>query len=300
MLTWVPLSILFTLSGLLAAKPSGATVLSSRAYLARRFVRLYPAYVIALASFMLLGVFPLTWSTFAVNLALLGPWIGPATPTLWFVEVLLYFHALHALWTSIPALRRHSWTMPLLAAAITAAVALVLSFVGLSPDPRLVTYLPAFVGGVCLGTHSTSRPDAQHRGCALAVCAASVLAGTLGALMVPAFAEQDPMGFTVSTLTMLIVGAIISLPQDHWPHRIRRRVWVERLAIGSYMAYLAHRVVFLCVSQSLDLFGEVAVFAGVLMSCPFVLILGVWLQDAYDNWVPSVLAGRRRARRTGS
>ena len=54
------------------------------------------------------------------------------------------------------------------------------------------------------------------------------------------------------------------------------------VAYGSYMAYLAHRLVFEYTARLAKPLGEVWVTFAVLASIPLLLAAGVWLQRGYD------------------
>ena len=287
--TWAALALFFTLSGYLAMRPD-RDLITGWTYVARRFGRLYVPFAVALLLLKVLGVFRLQWTAVLLNLALLGPWIGPNVGTLWFVEVLLYFQVLVAVWTWRPELRSHSWSLPLVAGAATAALAWAANGLGGTVDGRLAIYLPAFVGGACVGLamrqDGAERPPALLRA-ALAIALSVATGIALFALDVWSGLEMG--GTATACITMALAGGVMFLPRRPIGP-VRHGLWrtVELVAHGSFMAYLVHRFVYWAAANVARPLGPVWTDVVVVATIPLVLYLGVAAQRIVD--------GRRAAR----
>jgi len=282
--TWAALASMFAISGYLALKPRASDSVSGWTHTQRRLARLYPPFAIAVVLFQLAGVFPQGWRAVGVNLALLGPWVGPSAATLWFVEVLLYFHLVYAIWLLIKTWRGTPWTIPLFMAAATFGLALAGRTAGLTIDSRLGLYLPAFAGGACLGAalRTPADPHARTRGLA-AFVATTVLLG-LGAVSVPLWSDRLlPLSVGVSVLTTLLLGALLALPQGEPRPAPRASGFLHRIAYGSFMAYLVHRFVYLYVWKAAAPLGEPWVSVALVASIPLAVAAGVVLQRGYDS-----------------
>ena len=97
---------------------------------------------------------------------------------------------------------------------------------------------------------------------------------------------------TVALVATFAVGVVLLMPPTEPTPGVVGRA-VHRIAYGSYMAYLVHRIVFLLVVAAASRIGEAWVPVAVVASIPLVLALGVVLQQGYDG-----AAARLNARNT--
>ena len=281
--TWAALTSMFAISGFLTFKPSESDAASGWTHMQRRFARLYPPFAIAVVLFQLAGVFPQGWRAVLVNLALLGPWVGPNAATLWFVEVLLFFHVVYAIWLLIRTWRGHPWTIPLFTGVATFGLALLGRAAGLTIDSRLGLYLPAFAGGACLGAAQLFRADRPERTRRLAGFVGTTVLLGFGAWLLPLWTDHLlPLSMAVSVLTTLLLGVFLSLPQGEPVVAVRARQFAHLVAYGSFMAYLVHRFVYLYVWKAVALLGEPWVSVALVASIPLAIAAGVVLQRGYD------------------
>jgi peptidoglycan/LPS O-acetylase OafA/YrhL len=160
--------------------------------------------------FFVAGVNSLDWRTTAVNIALLGTWTGNATPTLWFVEVLLFFQLSFAAWLAFGPLRQWPWSIPILLGTIVTAGGTVAWALGFAPDPRLVLYLPAFAGGAVCGEvlESSDAPAARNRGLLVRAVVTVGVAALVSVL--PIWRDLPVTGLVTSLLTTLVVCAVVA------------------------------------------------------------------------------------------
>jgi len=236
--------------------------------------------------FFAVGMYSLDWKATAVNIALLGPWSGSAVPTLWFVEILLFFQLSYAVRLSFEPLRRRPWSTPMLLSAIVAVGATVAWALGFAPDPRLVIYLPAFAGGAVCGEVLGATDDRTARIRGLLVGSVATVSATALVSVVPIWLGLPADGLMASILTTFAVCAVVATPpktslfSERPDHAVAR--FVLLIAYGSYMAYLGHRLVFEYAARLAEPLGEAWVTFAVLASIPLVLAGGVWLQRMYD------------------
>ena len=284
-LTWMALAVLFALSGFLAARGKDR---SGWTHIKRRFARLYLPFAIALILFKVLGLSPLTWSDVPVHLALLGPWIGPPVLTLWFVEILLFYQIVYGVWLALPQLRTHGWTLPVLMGLITCVLGALALHASPQLDARLVVYLPAFAGGACLavvqvGGDGRAGQRWRFAGCfAAAVGVAALVSAALLWGHIPLWGDQSVAAAVVAALTTLGVAGLLARPPRSGTRR-EPPLLIRQVAYGSYMAYLSHSMVFAFVAKAFYRLGGTWLPPALLLSIPLVLLVGIFLQSAFDR-----------------
>lgn len=290
-LTWIALTVFFAVSGFLAVRPVFRTSDAGWPYVRRRFVRLYPPFAAACVLFWMSGAFPLSARTVTQNLALLGPWTGDELATLWFVEVLLFYQVVFGLWAASERLRQRPWTLPALTGLVAVACALVARTAGLEPDSRVLLYLPAFAGAAAFASTRRIAASGSRRVLSLAQVASATLLVVVAAVVASAW--NDPLaGLAASATTALAVCWVLGRPpsaraRHTGPGAIT--LGVQRVAYGSFMAYVSHRIVFSAAARLAEPLGTWAVTLAVLACVPVVLVLGHRLQGGYD-----ALLGRAR------
>ena len=156
MLVWASLALFFSLSGYLTRGSSARESTTGWQHLSRRFARLYIPFAIALVLFKVLGVIALDWPDVFLNLALLGPWVGPDVLTLWFVEVLIFYHVAYSLWLYLRGLRGSAWTIPVFVGAVTLAAGFAGWRLGTHVDPRVAAYCGDVRGRRCARGHAAA------------------------------------------------------------------------------------------------------------------------------------------------
>ena len=230
-----------------------------------------------------------------MNLALLGPWVGPDVGTLWFVEILVYFHVAYGLALSATRGAGRAWSLPLLMGAVTVALLLTALATGLHPDDRVALYLPAFAAGAAVGGVLGDRGAGGGSKGRLGWSAASVILLFLVMALLPVSAGTTTAGarLVVAAATLLLCGILLVRGRSRSdPPAGKATLLVRELALASFMAYLVHRIVYRFAADaavSLGLEPGVAVVA----SIPVVLALSVLLQRAYDVGTCRLRGGSR-------
>ncbi len=287
-LTWAGLATLFTLAGFLTFGASTSDSPSGWRYFTRRFVRLYPPFALALLLAQAVGVFRLPAGAVLVNLALLGPWIGPDVGTLWFVELLIYFQTVFALWLALPRLRTRPWTIPLVLGLSTAGVAAFLWALGFPADARVATYLSGFAGGAIAGASLRFRSDPAKWRTSIAVGGLLSAASGVAVASMLIWPKLNVLDGMIALATAVAVVAVLLAPARSVPQPSRSRDVFRRLAYGSYMGYLVHRPVFQTIARVTSPLDDRAGWILVMAGIPLVFALGITLQRGYDAFLERV------------
>jgi peptidoglycan/LPS O-acetylase OafA/YrhL len=243
--------VLFFASG--AAIGLNYPVLSCRAevmsFIWRRFIRIYPLYLLALALFVLLGLVrggPVTVLAHALMLQTqLTPLTGPVAQTLWFVSVIFFFYLLY------PLIVRKGPSMGVFALRVAIAVVLM-ALVHLSlnvGDTRLILWFPFF----CVGVATTRYRSVMT---AFASAPAAILALVVTAMVYIPAGNAVLMRVSVfANRPLAIAGmiAVLALPLSWQLARViapsPAMPTIGWLAYGSYAIYLMHRPVLLMMGR---------------------------------------------------
>ena len=290
LITAAALSALFALSGLLAHRSlDGPSARAPSAFLRRRILRVYPPFVIALILFLAAGLWRPSPLALVENVLVLGPITGKMPPTLWFVEIIIWYYLVISVLKALYMVRgrrteNRRWSA--IAQGVLMAGAVIALMLFASPDSRLFIYAPAAAIGWYL-----YRPDGMFAnprqlrlGSALTVLSAMVYVMTYPYGPPLTSAALTLEAFAVGWLVATVVTSPWDTPQTH------PIVWA--LAYGSFMAYLGHRLVFRSISyaserRGIGVHAEVAIL---LASIPVIFIVGWVAQSFYDRAIGRVQA----------
>lgn len=256
------------LSGyLLGLKPMTLDLASIGQYFRRRFMRVYPLFVLALLGFVLVG---LTDGRTALRSLLgLSMFWGEPPMTLWYVVMLLVCYAFAPLLISGSAGR---------SLIVSLGVLLVLAawhLVWRPIDLRMATQFAAFAAGIQVARRGWRRAAVWPWLLPLSVAALALqLATTL---------DHRLMAWTaipaVGLLPLLLLRGLDGLPQT----------WLARPAIAwlsnaSFCAYLLHRLVYDRLERYIHPLNDAQHWAWLLgLGLPLTLLLAAWTQTAYDR-----------------
>lgn len=285
-----------------------------RVFAVRRFLRLFPAYWLSLASAALMGWAlhtPLPTATLVANLTMLQGWFGvpDALGLYWSLRLELVFYALCAGLFALRCLHRPS----ALASAIVACGVVVVTAVGLraltpadTAWPQALVYLPLyalFIATMFWGALFRQWHDQRHRinsGWSAPVRAVFwlfALGALLGPLAVPLLQSWVPDSASGPLWRMAIgqalgLGLFLLLGQGGWqPGRLAR--WVGE---GSYALYLFHPLVFYPLFVAVQR-GHLPWLDGAPLAAPLALSLAgsLLLATAVRRWVeqPAIRWGQR-------
>jgi peptidoglycan/LPS O-acetylase OafA/YrhL len=246
-------------------------------FLARRFLRLYPLFAIAVALFVVFGM--VDGPTAIRSLLLVSMIYPPAPVTLWFVVMLLDFYLAYAL---VAWLRKYScqWVVY---AVIVAGLVLCNYFVH-EVDARLLEYGPAFALGVVLAAGIVKRKYLLIP--ALAVFAASM-----------AFLITRTLGHTLRSILLVLSAGYLLMTLGEAAHRPNRfDAVVRQLAFASYAMYLFHRPVYKSLLRLWTPASHEMRYV-YLLTAGLVITIGIsWVvQTLYDRGVEWAAEGWARA-----
>ncbi|MFN2156497.1 MAG: acyltransferase family protein [Anaerolineae bacterium] len=274
LLTWCVLGVFSYISGWLLSR---RYVLDTPArivrFYGRRFVRIYPLYLVALTAFLRVRLIDVV--TYRQGVLLLNMITGRPLVTLWFVTMILLFYAL------TPAYLYQSTalkTIVLTAALWAGLVALHLSTGAV--DLRLPQYLIPFAGGILAARSPPLARALRDR----RWLAASPLVAVATAL---AFTRWDDplLKSIVAVLAIagtlpgfLLVGRVLS---ERLPV-----VWIGRISEASFCAYMIHRLTYqagMALWKPTSLPASLLYLLGILL--PATVGLGWLIQRGYDSLV---------------
>jgi peptidoglycan/LPS O-acetylase OafA/YrhL len=272
-LTFISLGTLVYTSGYVLAHKYGSldSLSAVRLFVTRRFLRIYPLYLLALLLFAFCSLLP--YRSLLRDALLLNMFWGTPVATLWFVEMICLYYLLLPLITFRAGIRGIILRGSLIGAVLTG----IHLFSGVL-EVRLVLYWPVFFLGVVAARHG--RLSALMNNGRFAVMSA-VLCGFSSLLCLHwATTELQYLPRLVFTLTalspVLFAGQVMA---SHADHRI-----FPRLSYASYCMYLFHRVVFWFLLQVYHPKTALATLAYlVLIGLPLLYVITARIQSLYDR-----------------
>jgi len=252
-------------------------------FYARRFVRIYPLFLAALAAFYRVGLIDSV--SYRQGALLLNMITGRPLVTLWFVTMILLFYAL------TPAYLYRSTTIRTVALTVVLWAGLVVLHLSTGAvDLRLPQYLIPFAGGILA---ARSPPPA----CALRDrrwLAASPLVAAATAL---AFTRWDDPLLRSIVADLAIAGTLpVFLLVGRALSKRLPVVWIGRISEASFCAYMIHRLTYqagMALWKPTSLPASLFYLLGVLL--PATIGLGWLIQRGYDSLVGSIRLGLRQA-----
>lgn len=243
--TCVALGLFVFLSGFLLSTryPDLATMRDVTHFLIKRVLRIYPLYLLALASFIIssivwLDIRGIIIHSLCLNL-LIPAAIGGKILTLWFISLIIIYYVIY----SILAYSNASLTRTIIGSACIATLAFVHVFVGWV-DERLIIYLPMFL----LGSHIGNKREQGLQSNNLLLL--SIIG--LALLSVPAYHYACTMrdhGFLTTFIFQNVIMLSSVVPAWRLSKRIARsinkiREVVVTVSYSTFCIYLFHRPVF--------------------------------------------------------
>jgi peptidoglycan/LPS O-acetylase OafA/YrhL len=244
-------------------------------FLARRLLRLYPLYAVAVALFVALGM--VDGPTALRSLFLVSMVYPPAPVTLWFIVMLLDLNLAYAL---VAWLRKYRFQW-VVYAAILGGLFLCNYYVH-EVDPRLLQYGVAFALGVFVSAGLVKKK--------YLVAAALVLFAAALALLV-----TRSLGHTARNIPLVLSSSYLLLVIGESLHRQNRLDPLMRhLAYASYCMYLFHRPVYKTLMKLWTPASHEMRYV-YLLTAGLLLTIGIsWVvQTFYDKAVTAVAELRR-------
>ena len=263
---------LFTfLSGfLLARAPMRLRAPDLKRFYVKRFLRIYPLYLLALLAFWALGI---SDRGIALKAALgISMVYGPPPSTLWFITMILVFYLIAPLLIAL----REATARFLLASLAIFAVTLVFGRAA-SGDIRIAEYFPAFALGVWWANHAQG--TGLRAGLAATLAAAAAWALSMALAADPQFSLWAMPLATFGALAVFLLAGRMPLANEGGLVRA-----ATLLSYASFAMYLFHRVVYKGLHALYDPASPALGLAYLLVVCLPVVILAAFLvQRGYDR-----------------
>lgn len=232
LLTNCILALFFHISGYLLAKKNEFLLIEDmKVFYGKRFIRIYPMYIIALVGY--LGLRMISTGTFVRAALLTNMFTGEPLTTLWFVTLIMVFYLITPLFLFRPGTTR----ILVITVCLFAFLVFLEAFAG-QTDPRFAMFLPAFASGI-LAARSPVLNKLMKPSIWTVVSLSALVACFI--LFVRTDGKQPRMfitilAFIVSTPVFRMGGSVLA---SFVPGKLIRFV-----SYASYAAYLLHRITF--------------------------------------------------------
>ena len=240
-------------------------------FLERRFLRIYPLYLLALLLFAVCSLVP--YRALFRDALLLNMLWGTPVVTLWFVELICLYYLLFP----VMVFRAGIWALVLRGSVLGVALT-GLHLCGGVLDVRLALYWPIFFLGVVAG-RAVRLSAWMNAGPVAAISTVLCCLSSLLCLRWAATEFRYPaiLVFTVTALSpVLFVGERIALRVDH-------RIFL-RLSYASYCMYLFHRAFFQSLLEVYRPETDLATLAYLaLVGLPLLYVISAKIQSTYDG-----------------
>ncbi|RZJ12908.1 MAG: acyltransferase [Rubrivivax sp.] len=260
-------SFTFISGYLLAAKPLRFDRAEVTRFYLRRFIRIYPLFLVALTGFVALGL--TDWHTAArsaLGLTMFWPW-SPAT--LWYVVMLLVCYAVAPL--LLAGTKRTALAASLTLLAFMAAWHQLV----MRMDLRMATQFAAFASGVLV-----ARMGSRQLRVSPAIGSAAI-----AAIALQFFTTGDPVGESAWTAipAVCLCPLLLLRWMDTWPAACTQNRVIHFLSHAGLCAYLFHRIAFTFLERWAPQ-GELMHWLWLLaVSLPVILVASSLIQTAYDQ-----------------
>lgn len=265
----------------------------------RRWIRIFPLYMLALGAFIVLYDISQPTSIFAhlfgLQLLVASPDLKPA-PTLWFIGLILAYYSIFLVWKA----KSISQYMKIFVIISFPVLVLALNVIWQITDFRLLLYYAIFWFGIYCGTSGILDRSPKL------LSAASILIILLLLQLMhltgyEAIKEPDDSLASFLTINFWMMGFVVFsyYVLRYLPDRGLTFGIVEKIAYASYCMYLFHRPVWSLVGKVIEqgvspnnefLFS----FLLIVISLPALFILCSKIQQSYDQRVASYLGHHLR------
>jgi len=268
LITYIVLGLFMFISGYLLARNTPINGwYDVKAFLQRRFLRIYPLYVLALFLFMACSL--ISPRDVLLHIPLLNILLDNSVLTLWFVSVLCVFYLLYPL----IAYRYNLTTTVIIGFWIWIIVILLHAKFGLF-DERLARYLPLFLMGIVFAKH---RLEETVHWSAIAGVAIMLVGATLAYIWIPVFNDICLILLMMAAIPLLLaIGKRLSVV-------VPKRLCLS-VSYTSFCMYLLHRVVFDIAVRIYDPSNDILMVTYLtLTAVPVVYFISFCLQRGYDQ-----------------
>ena len=250
-----------------------------RTFLLRRFLRIYPLYLLALMAFRVCGF--ITPAELLQQIFLLNIFLNSSVITLWFVSMLCVFYLLYPL-----LIRFRSPAATLLTTAGLCAIGLVANIAFDLVDFRAIIFLPLFTAGILASRHRLLFTAFRST----PFCIASSLLCLVASIfyfVTPRASSLFMLLFMTTSLPAWFLTARLLTP------RLPVRLYAT-VAYSSYAMYLFHHPLFTTMTRLYQPPGTIATLLYLtLLGLPLLVTMAYGVQKLYDGLITRVTASRR-------
>ena len=266
-------------SGLSLAK--GNSKKQCWAFYQKRLVRIYPLFLAAIFTYLLLGLS--TPGTLLKASMLLSMFLKPAPQTLWFVTLIMLLYAIAPFLIN---LARNKWSVVL----FLLSSILILHTYGLVTerlDSRILIYLPIYFAGIYVAKTRLFLEEDKRQPNKYKVLLA-VFVGSIAIEVVPSPLQPLAMTLMILSASLLLAEAFMLLNTE-----IRARPGIKKLlgflSYSSFSLYLFHRPIFETLKvYYASLTGSQQVLVLMLVILPISILLSWLIQKLYDAVLEAV------------
>jgi peptidoglycan/LPS O-acetylase OafA/YrhL len=280
MVTYLMLGCLVFVSGYMLAKkyPELRGWEDNGRFLARRLLRVYPLYVVAVLGYVIYDR-SLTAVNVAAHLLCLNLVLTPATGeplrTIWFVSMIILYYSAYV------GFARMKETVVVIVAMLATLILLVVNTWTGYTDVRLALFLPLFAAGIV----RARRQVLPRLRAAPVLISATVFVSCGIAQLINVRLPALPEALLV--ILWMLSGVLPVWAAASWLIReLGWGKWAGRLCYASFCAYLFHRHIYrilLLIFQPSSGGGTVLYLA--LVGVPLAFLVGFFIQSGYDRLV---------------
>jgi len=270
LITYLVLGLFMFISGCLLAQNNPINNRGDlRGFFYRRFLRIYPLYVLALFLFMLCSL--VSFKDVLLNISLLNVVFDKSVLTLWFVSILCVFYIIYPL----VVYRYSAMKTAMIAVSLCGLFVLLKDRFGLL-DERLLRYFPLFLLGIVFEKHRLIERYIYNR--AFVGGSALVLIASISLYIeAPRFNQVFLILLMVSAIPLLMaIGKSASTI-------VNKKLYVN-IAYASFCMYLLHRVIFHLATSIYSSGSNIHMVVYLtLLAVPVIYITSFYLQKYYDR-----------------
>ena len=238
-------------------------------FIRRRFLRIYPLYVLALFLFMLCSL--MSFKSVLLHTALLNVLLDKPVITLWFVSIICVFYIIYPIIV-------YKYSVPktvIISISLCSVFILLKEQFGLL-DENLILFFPLFILGIVSSKHKLIDRFIPNKN--FVIC--SVLVFIISSFLyfeAPEFNQVFLILLMMSAVPFLIlIGKLVS-------PIVNKRVYVN-IAYASFCMYLFHRVIFYLITHIYSPSNNIyMVIYLTLIAVPIIYVTSFYLQKYYDR-----------------
>ncbi len=274
-LTVAIMGLFVFLSGyLLNSKGFELNSTSLRSFYIKRFLRIYPLYLIALIWFYFFHL------SDAVTLlkagVLISMFLGPPPPTLWFITMIMVFYLMAPFLIAASRQSLKYW----LVVSLILIVMVSLSFLSPISDSRILIYFPAFVSGIYV---ATIKKVASKSAMFLLIIVG--LFSVILSMFVKGLPERSYLSIPLATISPILIFYVSKKYGDF----ISKFKFFSIISYASFVMYLIHRPIYLFMKWLYLRLPKIMdddlqiIFYLFVICLPIVIIVSFYIQKTYNN-----------------